>query len=77
MKVKELIERLKLMPPNADVWHLWDGEVRTEIERVWLARSGDVITSDVGMICYSSETRPVISPKSDEDPYWQGPQGED
>ncbi len=58
MKVKELIESLKQMPQDAYVWHLWDGEARTQIKHVWLAREGRVITADDKQVCYTGKTRP-------------------
>lgn len=62
MKVSQLIECLKHMPQNANVMHLWDGEARTSIEFVWLAKSGDVITADGEMVSYSDEDRPSSVP---------------
>ena len=73
MKVSELVEVLMTMPGDAEVLHLWDGEARTGIEHVWLARDGNVITADNGMVCYSTETRPASAPTSDEDNYWSSP----
>jgi hypothetical protein len=73
MTVRELIERLKVMPLDADVAHLWDGEPRTNIEHVWLSRAGDVVTADNGMVVYSTEARPEDAPTADEGPYWYTP----
>lgn len=73
MKVSALIEALKLMPPDAEVFHLWDGEPRTEIEHVYLARSGIVITADHDMVCYSGENRPEDAPTYYENAYWKTP----
>ena len=75
MKVKDLIEQLKAMPPEAEVFHLWDGEARTEINCVWLAQSGKVITADFDEVAYSTKTRPTGAPTEDEDPYWKTPKG--
>ena len=77
MKVSELIKCLKEMPEDAEVFHLWDGEARTIINHVWLSRSGDVITADSGMTCYSTETRPIDAPTKEEDRYWETPSDED
>lgn len=74
MKVIELIQHLKQMPPNAEVWHLWDGELRTKIEYVWLARGGQVATADHGQVCYSTDSRPEDSPTDKEDRYWHTPE---
>lgn len=73
MKVPELIKVLKLMPSNAKVYHLWDGEARTEIKHVYLARSGNVITADDRQVAYCNEDRPISAPTSDEDQYWETP----
>lgn len=73
MKAAKLIDALRTMPPDAEVFHLWDGEARTVIEHVWLARDGNVLTADNSMVCYSTETRPVDAPTSDENRYWQTP----
>ena len=77
MKVKDLIEKLKEMPEDAEVFHLWDGAARTIINHVWLSRSGNVITADSGEVCYQTETRPIDAPTEREDRYWSTPQDED
>lgn len=71
MKVKELIEKLKEMPQDTEVWHLWDGSARTKIEHIWEARGGKVITADRGEVCYYDEYRPKDAPLKKEDPYWR------
>ena len=73
MKVKDLIQALGKMPQDADVLHLWDGGLRTAIEIVYLARSGEVATADYEEVCYSDESRPVGAPTRNEDPYWHTP----
>lgn len=73
MKVKDLIRVLQTMPPEASVTHLWDGEARTNIEHVWLAREGFVVTSDFGEVCYSNGTRPNDAPTEKENNYWHTP----
>ncbi len=73
MKVSELIEALKIMPQDAEVRHLWDGEARTAIELVWLARDGNVITADHGMGCYSANTMPVDATLQPGERYWETP----
>ena len=77
MKVKDLIAALKEMPADAEVLHLWDGEPRTGIEYVWVSRGGNVITSDYGMVCYSTEDRPHDSPTSEENRYWRTPEADE
>lgn len=61
------------MPPEAEITHLWDGEARTNIRHVWLARGGFVVTADHGMVCYSDATRPASAPTAAEDLYWKSP----
>lgn len=73
MTAKELITLLAKMPPDARVWHLWDGRLRTEIEHVWLTRSGVVATADNNAVCYDTEDRPVDAPTSEQDLYWNTP----
>lgn len=70
MKVSELIEALKGMPSEAEVWHVWDGAARTEIECVWLDRSGKICTSDDGEVVYSDEDRPINAPSEKDFKYW-------
>ena len=77
MKVQELIEQLKTMPDDADVWHLWDGEARTKIEFVWLSRDGNVITADFDMVCYSEKTRPMDAPTEFQSRFWSTPDAND
>jgi hypothetical protein len=73
MQVKKLIKALKQMPQDAYVWHLWDGEARTQIKHVWLAREGRVITADDEQVCYTGKTRPKGSPTEKKEPYWKTP----
>lgn len=73
MNVRDLIKALSAMPEDAEVWHLWDGECRTAIEHVWLARDGTVVTSDYSEVCYSTESRPTSAPTSEENYYWKSP----
>ena len=70
MKVRELITALQTMPADADVKHLWDGCPRTSIEIVYLARSGEVVTSDYDMVCYYTDCRPADAPTEQQEPYW-------
>ncbi len=73
MTVRNLIAELQKMPPDADVAHLWDGEPRTNIEHVWLARGGFVVTADYEQVCYSTKTRPKDAPTAKEQSNWETP----
>lgn len=73
MTAKELIALLAKMPPDARVFHLWDGGLRTEIEHVWLARSGVVATADNNEECYDTKDRPADAPTAQESPHWSSP----
>lgn len=74
MKVRQLIEELKKMPQDADVFHLWDGAPRTEINVIYLARNGMVVTADNGEVCYGTNRRPHDAPTEEEHPYWCTPE---
>jgi len=74
MLVKELIDELQKMPQDAKVSHLWDGSARTNIEHIWLSKSGDVVTSDFDMVCYYDGDRPTSAPTKVEQPYWRSPE---
>ena len=65
MTVKELIMQLQKMPQGAKVFHLWDGEPRTEIKVVYEAKNGMIITADYEMICYDSEVEPIGTDSGD------------
>lgn len=73
MTVAKLIRQLEKMPPDARVWHLWDGALRTEINHVWLTRVGTVGTGDDQQVCYDTNDRPTDAPTSEEDRYWSTP----
>jgi hypothetical protein len=78
MKVSELIRRLQEMPADAEVGHIWDGEMRTHINVVWLARSGKVATADFDEIVYDARDRPdedarVLLPDEYNHSYWKTP----
>lgn len=68
MNVKQLIEILKQMPPEAEVRCIWDGEPRSEIVHTWLARNGVVMLADSNEVVYSEESRP---PWANSDPRWR------
>lgn len=59
MTVKQLIKELEKMPPDAHVFHIWDGEPRTEINFVWLCKVGQVMTADYSEDCTIEEALPV------------------
>ena len=59
MTARELIFRLSRLPDNARVYHLWDGEARTEIEFVWESKDGSIVTSDFAQHCRDENKIPV------------------
>jgi hypothetical protein len=71
MKVHELIKKLEVLPKEAEVYHLWDGELRTKIEVVYLAKSGDVATADYAQVCYSDISRPIGAPGEEQARFWE------
>jgi hypothetical protein len=71
--VKQLIERLREMPEDAPVLHVWDGVARTEVEHVWLAASGEVVTADNNQVVYDTRDRPADAPTSEQNRYWYTP----
>jgi hypothetical protein len=73
MKVKELIKELEKMPQDALVFVIWDGEPRTEINVVWKAKNGAVMTADFNDVCYSDDARPKGAPTPKKEPYWRTP----
>lgn len=54
MTAKQLIEELQKMPPDAEVWHVWDGVPRTVIEHVWQDEHGEIMTADALERIYSN-----------------------
>ena len=76
MKVHELIKALtELHSPDAEVRHLWDGELRTAIENVYIGKTGICVTADKFEVAYSNEGRPGDAP--DQKIYWETPGDED
>jgi len=73
MKVKDLIIELQKMPQEAKVFHLWDGEPRTEINIVYKSKDGNVVTADFSEDCYSTSSRPEDAPSYEEQRHWQTP----
>ncbi len=73
MKVYELILELMGMPPDAEVGHIWDGAMRTHINVVYLANSGEVATADWGQTVHDLEDRPLKAPHTG---YWETPSDE-
>ncbi|MBE7649145.1 hypothetical protein [Tenacibaculum finnmarkense] len=71
MTVKDLIEKLKELPQDARVFHLWDGEPRTAINVVYETKNGAVMTADYEQVCYSSSARPKEAPDSEKNSCWE------
>jgi len=71
MNVKELIQQLQEMPQEAKVSHLWDGSPYTDINVVYEAKDGSVITSDYDQVCYDDYGRPKDAPTSEEMQFWK------
>ena len=59
MNVRELIEALGSLPPDAKVTYLWDGEPRSTVVHAYLARSGDVVLADDCEPVFDQEDRPI------------------
>ena len=75
MYVKELREILSTMPDDAYVRYVWDGEPRSSVRCVWLARNGAVILADRLERVYSEAARP---PEAEVGRYsWNTPDVED
>jgi hypothetical protein len=75
MKVSDLIEVLKLMPPTATVGYVYDGHVRGSADLAWLSRGGEVVLSGYNEVLYGNDERPVDAPTEKEDRYWRTPRG--
>ncbi len=73
MKVKKLIEELKKMDQESEVMHLWDGALRTNIEMVYMGKTGICVTADFGHVTYDNEARPLEAPSVSEQQYWDTP----
>ena len=58
MNVKQLIDKLLEMPMDAPVLHIWDGDPRTEINIIYLAKNGEVMTADYNQSVYTKEAWP-------------------
>ena len=71
MKVRELISALTKLDMDADVFHLYDGELRAEIECCYIGKSGHCVTADHDAVCYSDDGRPISAPSKDECKYWR------
>ena len=74
MNVAQAIKILNTLPANAPLHHLWDGALRTEIEHIYLGKTGKVVTADWGENSYEDDGRPVDAPSSEEDRYWCTPE---
>lgn len=61
LTVSQLITALEKLPGDAKVGYVWDGDVRSEVEYVWLSRSGMVVLDND---CYVADpqSRPEGTP---------------
>ena len=71
MKIREIIKALEGMPQDAEMGHLWDGAVRSDVEVIYLAQSGIVVGAPKDEPAYYDEDRPVGAPTSEEHRYWK------
>lgn len=72
MKVRELIMRLGVMPPDAEVMLLYDGALRGNCDSVWLTRNGETVgLGDESEPIYSDASRTLNAPSAGDDPYWR------
>lgn len=62
MKVSNLIEVLKTLPPDANVKYVWDGSPRSDAAFVYLSNGGDVIIADYDEYVCENETMPIGAP---------------
>ena len=78
MNVAKLMEKLWTMPRDAEVGYVWDGEVRSNVEHIWLARNGNVVLADCDHYVYSGDSRPIDAPTTEQNRYWKtSPEGEE
>lgn len=70
MTAAQLIAELQKMPQDAEVWHLWDGCLRSPIDAVWLSRGGVIGTGAFGEYCSNDRDRPFDAPSRDVLPHW-------
>lgn len=68
MKVRELIEQLKSLPQEQDVYVISDGEPRIEVNLAYESKKGAVILSNYGSSVYSDEARPICA---SSERYWE------
>lgn len=73
MKVRELINALTKLDMDADVFQLYDGELRAKVEYCYIGKSGYCVIADQDMICYSDDGRPISAPDKDDCEYWRTP----
>ena len=73
MNVCKLIDALKYMDPDAEVFMIWDGAARGEVGNVWLTRGGFVAVASSGEPVYSDSSRPLYAPSAEADLYWETP----
>ncbi len=73
MTVAELIAKLQTLPPEEEIYYVYDGAPRGDVAHVWLARSGEAILAGAGEYVYSGDARPESAPTEEEDRYWKTP----
>ena len=59
MTNKELISELAKLPPDAQVGLVYDGALRSNVEFVWLTRSGQISLCSYGEHILNVEDLPV------------------
>ena len=59
MTNKELIEKLKQLPLNAEVWIAYDSDVRAPVDVAYLSKLGEVVLKDSKKTIFSDENKPL------------------
>jgi|GEM_PF-1450897 len=70
MKIKEIIEVLKLMPQDKKVKFVWDGAPHSEIECIYISNSGDIIAAPLDEEVSDYEDRPIGAPPFNSQECW-------
>lgn len=58
MTASQLIAELKNLPQNAEVFHLYDGFICDEVERIWCTDDGRIITANSVQSIYEDQDQP-------------------
>jgi len=70
VNVKELMNSLSTLPPDLEVWIIYDGKARILVGAAWVSQAGPVCLGGEWEPVFDDDDRPVGAPSEKVDDFW-------